>query len=208
VQPQAGEAKAAQVEKLYESGKFEEAFNESRRILGSSGLDNSQKARVRFVQAQILEKEYLNQSVKSRAERIATVLAIKTEKLDKAQEAFQSSIKFGDGRVAVLALEHLYNCYAHYVKALKEMPTPAGITGADEQAFRAEIDKLMLPLEEKSVDTLVQAVTFAKKQQFLDGTVNRLQSELNRVNLQQGNSSAPDMKMPGIVVPLIAEFGS
>src|SRR5262249_19248981 len=158
------------------------AFNESRRLLsGGSNLKSAQRARVRFVQARVLEKEFLQQSVKARADRIATVLSFKTEKLDKAQEAVPSAIQFCHAPVTVQALEHLYGCYSSYVSALKAMPAPAGLSGADEQAFRTEIDKLIVPLEEKSVDTLAQAVAFAKKQQFLDGTTNRLQSELNRL---------------------------
>lgn len=209
IQPQAGEGKAASVEALFENGQLTEAFNEGRRLLGTnSPLNSSQRARVRFVQARILEQEFLKQSVKSRAEKAAMVLAIKTEKLEKAQEAFQSAIKYNDPRVTVQALERLYNCYAHYVTALKSMPTPVGLSVNEATAFREELQKLVVPLEEKSVDTLNSAVAFAKKQQFLDGTVQRLESELEKVNMRTMVSSAPDLKLPGLVVPVLNEVGS
>lgn len=205
IQPQANLAKIKNVEHLYDSGNTTEAFNQARHYLGA-GMNNNEKAHLRLVQAKILEQEFLKQSVKSRAERVATVLAIKTEKLEKAQEAFQSAIKYGDPRISLEAFEHLYGCYSHFVKALKEMPAPTGLTAADEKAFRGELDHLVIPLEEKSVDTLAQAVNFAHKQQFLDGTTHRLEAELNKLNQQQSKSNLmPDLQKPEMVLPLVAE---
>jgi len=203
VQPQANLAKVTMVEKELEKGHSEEAFNQARRYLGT-GMTANQKARLRLVQAKILEQEFLKASVKSRAEKIAMVLAIKTEKLQKAQEAFQSAIKYGDARVSVEAFERLYGCYSSYVKSLKEMPTPAGLTKEDEAAFRNELANLVVPLEEKSVDTLAQAVKFARAQQFLDGTAARLEAELAKLNQQSVVNLTPKIEQPELVLPVLA----
>ena len=204
IQPQAALAKVQMVEQQFQKGRFEEAFNEARRFLGSSQLSPNYKARLRLVQAKILEQEFLKQSVKSRAERVGTVLAIKTEKLQKAQEAFQSTIKYGDPRSSLEAFERLYGCYSHYVTALKEMPTPVGLNAEDEKAFRNELSNLVVPLEEKSVDTLAQALKFARSQQFLDGSVERLEMEFNKVNHQPNGIVLPDLEKPELVLPMLA----
>jgi TolA-binding protein len=205
VQPQAHDAKVEMVEAMLEHGKQTDAFNEARRWLGpNSTMTANQKARLRLVQAKVLEQEFLKQSVKSRVERVAQVLAIKTEKLQKAQEAFQSAIRYGDPRVSVEAFERLYGCYSHYVTALKDMPVPAGLNADDAKAFRGEIDNLVIPLEEKSVDTLAQAVQFARKQQFLDGTAARLEGELNKVNQTGGGLTLPELHKPEPMIPLLA----
>jgi TolA-binding protein len=203
IQPQANLAKVAMVEKDLEKGRNEEAFNQARRYLGA-GMNANQKARLRLVQAKILEQEFLKASIKARAERVGTVLAIKTEKLQKAQEAFQSAIKYGDPRVSVEAFERLYGCYSSYVKALKEMPTPTGLTKEDEQAFRAELGNLVVPLEEKSVDTLAQAVKFSKSQGFLDGTTARLEAELAKLNQTTIMNLTPNVEQPELVLPIVA----
>lgn len=203
IQPQANLAKVAMVEKDFEKGKHEDAFNSARHLLGA-GMNPNQKARLRLVQAKVLEQEFVKASVKARAERVGQVLAIKTEKLQKAQEAFQSAIKYGDPKVSMEAFERLYNCYAHYVKALKEMPAPAGLSAEDDKAFRAELDNLVIPLEEKSVDTLAQAVKFAKQQQFLDGTAARLEADLARLNQQQTINLSPEIEKPDLVLPVLA----
>ncbi len=203
VQPQANLAKVAMVEKELEKGHNEEAFNQARRYLGA-GMNANQKARLRLVQAKILEQEFMKASIKARAERVGTVLAIKTEKLQKTQEALQSAIKYGDPRVSVEAFERLYGCYASYVKALKEMPTPAGLTKEDDAAFRGEIANLVVPLEEKSVDTLAQAVKFSRQQQFLDGTTARLEGELAKLNQQQQTNLVPKVEQPELALPVLA----
>lgn len=204
VAPFAGRARVEAVEKLLAKGNVSEAFAEARRHMGS-GSSSNEKARLRMVQAKILEDEFLKQSVKSRAERVAAVLALKTEKLEKVQEALQSTIKYGDPKVSTEAFEHLYSCYAHYVKALKEMPVPVGVSEEDAKTFRAEVDKLVIPLEEKSVDTLAQALNFARKQIYLDGTISRLEAQLSQLNQQPYVNLVPDLAKPEPMLPIVAE---
>lgn len=207
IQPQANLAKVAMIEKMFEKGQHTEAFNQAKHYLGSSAMNANQKARLRLVTAKVLEQEFLKQSVKSRAEKVGIVLAIKTEKLQKAQEAFQAAIKFGDARVSAEAFERLYGCYSQYVTALKEMPVPAGLSAEDAKAFRAELDNLVVPLEEKSVDTLVQALKFVRNQQFLDGTAARLEAELNKLNQQVNTNVSPEVQKPDLVLPVLAGVG-
>jgi len=202
IQPEANDTKISAIEKLLEQGRSSDAFNEARRALARSGWTSSDKARLRFVQAQVLTDEFLRQSVKAKADRIAMVLAIKTEKLEKAQQALQASIKYGDPKVAVAASEKLFECYDHYVEALKTMPTPEGLTGADEQAFRNEIQNLIIPLEEKSVDTLAEALRFAKKNNFLDGSIQKLERKMASVNKRPEQASTLELTAPRMVIPV------
>jgi TolA-binding protein len=204
VQPYANDAKVKRVEAILAKGNMTEAFNQSRHLLGSSAMTANDKARLRMVQAKVLDQEFRSQSVKSKVERVATVLALKTEKLQKVQEALQSAIKFGDPGVSLEGFEMLYGCYSHYVKALKEMPVPAGVNEQDAKAFRAEIDQLVIPLEEKSVDTLAQAVEFAHKQVFLDGRGARLEAMLAKINQQNAVDLSPTLEKPHPVIPLLA----
>ncbi|MCB0386853.1 MAG: hypothetical protein KDD43_15775, partial [Bdellovibrionales bacterium] len=86
-QPQASLAQLAQLEEVYAAKNYSQAFIDAKKIVGSGGQASTKaRARARFIQAEILEREFLSQSVKARAERIAVVLALKTEKLEKAQK--------------------------------------------------------------------------------------------------------------------------
>ncbi len=202
IQPAANNAKITTIENMLKSGRGSDAFNEARRALARSGWSNSDKARLRFVQAQVLTSEFTLQSVKAKGDRIAMVLAIKTEKLEKAQQALQASIKYGDPTVAVLASQKLYECYVHYVDALKSMPTPDGFSKEDEGLFRAELENLIIPLEEKSVDTLAEALKFAKKNNFMDGSIQKLERELASVNKRPADVTTLEFTEPKMVIPV------
>jgi TolA-binding protein len=190
------------LKKLLNEGDATAAFNESKKMLGSSSFSSLEKAEIRLVQARVLEDEFFRQSVKSKGERLAMVLAIKTEKLEKAQAALQSVIKYGDSGIALQAMEHLYQCYDHYVTALKTIPPPDGMSPAEVQAFNQELQNLIMPLEEKGVDTLAQALSFAKKNRILDGTIVRLEDELAKANRQPATVTHVAVTMPSMLFPV------
>lgn len=207
-QPLAGLALAEIVEHLYEEKKTTEAFAEARKLVGMNQATPAARARGRFVQARILEDEFVSQSVRSRADRVALVLGLKTEKLEKAQSAYQATIRFGDPYTSVAALKRLAECYSHYVEALNTMPLPQGLGIEDEAVFRAEMQRLSIPLEEKGVETLAQALETAKKMQLRDGSVERLQRELYRANMVESQKIQLDVEAPGWVAPVFAGVGS
>jgi hypothetical protein len=111
-------------------------------------------------------------------------------------------IRFGDAGTALVAMEHLYRCFDHYVTALRSIPAPEGMTPAEVDAFKKELQNLIIPLEEKGVDTLSQALAFAKKHQMTDGSVARLEDELAVVNHQAQLVNHVAVIQPSMAVPV------
>jgi cellulose synthase operon protein C len=203
-QPQASLAKAEQVEKLYAKGKTADAFNEAKKVVGATNGSASAKSRARLVQAKVLKLEFIQASVKAQADRVATVLALKTEKLDKAQQAFQQAIKYGDAQVAVESLRHQADCYLHFVDALKTMPLPAGISQDESSVFREELTKLSIPLEEKAIETLQEGVRAAGRWQIESQDVTDMKLALTRMNMPMNASPELELSSPGIMLPNFA----
>lgn len=209
VQPQASLAKIQLVEAIYKRKQYTEAFSEAKDVLNMGSKASAYaRAKARFIQAEILEDEFIRQSVKTSASRVAMVLAIKTEKLEKAQSAFQAVMRYGDSKMSVEAMKKLASCYAHYVEALRTMPTPRGLNKEEEQMFRAEIQRLAIPLEEKSVETIAQALESAKKMDLRDGSVAELQSQLDEVNMKKDAAIDLPLSDPMMVVPTFKGVGS
>ena len=202
IQPFVGDAKVAHLQSVFDEHDFQNAFQESKRLLGLSSLSPAQKSRVRLVQAQVLEDEFFKQSVKAKPERLGMVLALKTEKLSKAEQALQSVIRFGEPKTALQALEHLHKCFDHYVTALKSIPVPEGMTEAESASFKKELENLEIPLEEKGVEALAQAAAFAKKNQMYDGPADRLADESAAVNRQTQLVRHVALSEPSPVVPV------
>lgn len=203
VQPQASVALARIAELQYEGGKFSDAFKTSSKVLEMRkfGASTSSLARARMVQAQILEREFISQSVKSRGDRIAAVLQIKTEKLDKAQAGYQDVVRFGDPVTGLNALKRLASCYGHFVDSIRGLQLIGEYTKEEIAALRKELEDLTLPMEDRRADVLSEAMKLAKKLELRDSGIAEIQTELNKVNMRRTPSQALVLKIPEAWLP-------
>lgn len=204
VQPQASLARVELVEETFRKGNATDAFNEAKRVVGMSSGSPYAKSRARMIQARVLEDEFIKQSVKSRVDKVATVLAIKTEKLEKAQQAFQQTIKYGEPATSVDALRRLASCYTHYIQALKTMPLPSGLTKDDEAAFRDTLSQLVIPLEEKAIETLQEGIKAATRLRLTGPMVTEMRDSLKKMNMPMPSTNELELSEPGMALPVLA----
>nr|BFD59190.1 hypothetical protein CKG001_12970 [Bdellovibrio sp. CKG001] len=137
---------------LLDSGKSTAAFDLAMKANGRNVAPEI-RAEARLIQARILEKELVSQSVKAREEKFALVLAMKTEKLDKAHTAYYTTLKMSKDPFQQLeAMRGIDRCYANFIDSLTTMPLPASLTPQDQEALRAEIAKLTTPIQDKKND--------------------------------------------------------
>ncbi|WP_374032567.1 tetratricopeptide repeat protein [Bdellovibrio bacteriovorus] len=88
--------------------------------------------------------------MKAREEKFAMVLSMKTEKLDKAHTAYYTTLKMSKDPFQQLeAMRGIDRCYDNFISSLTNMPLPASLTPADQEALRGEIAKLTAPIQEK-----------------------------------------------------------
>lgn len=205
LQPEASFYLAELSEQQFDKKQYSAAFKNASKVIGMKGQSsNFAKARARYVQALVLEKEFKQQSVKSsRPDKIAIVLAIKTEKLEKAQKAFNSAAQYGDAEVAVKSFRRLATCYGHYSKALRSMRLPDNIPKEDAQAFYNELESLAIPMEEREVDTLVSALKYAKRAGIRDGSISEIQVDLDRLNMTSSKQLSVTLENPDYALPKI-----
>jgi TolA-binding protein len=184
VEPQSSRVSVAQAEDAYKQGDHSRAFHLSKKIMARQSLPAQLHARARFIQGQVLEEEYRKQSVKAKADRIGLVLTIKTEKLEKAQKAYQSTIRYGDPVVSVSALRRLAGCYLDYAKSVRGISLGAQASASDQAAFKDEIEKIAMPMEEKGIEAMSQALEAARKAQIRDGQIAEIYREIDRLNMK------------------------
>ncbi len=204
LEPTASRFLVEEAEAAYKAGDSTKAFALSRRVVGrESALRGSKDipARARFLQARILDDEYRGQSVKARVERIGMVLAMKTEKLEKAQKAYQSAAKMGDNAVAIESFAKLGDLYIDYAQTVKAMKLPADVPAADQQAFAKEIESIAMPMEEKGIEALSQAIDASRKSSRLDGFAGILQEKLDRLNMKTEMSTKVEVEPLPRLVP-------
>lgn len=207
-EPYTSKAQIYFLEKEFEKGNYPEVFKKSLAILGTKDALANTKARARLIQARILADEYKKQSIKSRLDRINIVLQIKTEKLSKAQVAYQSAARYGDPRIGVVAQSELADLYSDYAKSMREMPVPTGIEESEFAIFRAEMTKLAIPMEEKAFETKQLAYQQARSI-GLDGPLAKeLEKEVGSFSNQKGQESLVNFDSPDMLLPYPNGVGS
>lgn len=134
---------------LLAAGKTSQAFDLAMKANGRD-VSAEVRAEARLIQAQILEKELVQQSVKAREEKFALVLSLKTEKLDKAHTAYFTTLKMSkDPYQQLEAMRGIDRCYANFIESLQTMPLPASLSPAEQEQLRGEVAKLTAPIQEK-----------------------------------------------------------
>jgi hypothetical protein len=158
-------------------------------------------ARARLIQARILQAEFVAQSVKARPDRLATVLQLKTARLEKAQQAFQDVARMGDPKTGIEAMIHLNESFGHYVDSLRKLDIVGEISKSDLDALRKELESLAMPIEDKRVDVLAEALKAAKRLDLRDGSIARIQIEINRLNMKRAPANQIVIQVPPPMIP-------
>lgn len=211
-EPEATHADLYFVKNAFQNKSYTETFSLSKKIMAKkdNGVSKIDLAECRLIQARILNKEFIDQSVKSKIERIQAVLTLKTQKLSAAQIAFQSAANYGDSGVAIEAYRELADSYLHYSEALRNMPLPAGVPNEEADAFRQEMDKLAIPMEEKGIDAKVQSYKLAVTYKPLDPITYELKNELKKLNqsVARDAKNAFIVQQPSFVLPQLKKAGT
>ncbi len=203
VQPEASEAQAYLTTKIWEKGDFTNAFKMASTVISMpKDASSSAKAKARYIQANILSKEFTNQSVKSsQAERIAIVLSLKTEKLDKAQRAYQDVLRYKEAETTAKSLHEVAVLYGHYAKSIRSIKLPEGVPEKDAKAFYAEMENLAIPMEEKEVEALQDAFKTIVKLNVYDGTLGKVRSRLDEINNKRNPAAILEVVVPKVLLP-------
>lgn len=150
VEPFASEALLSQASVLLRSGRATEAFELARKIMARD-TEEEVKAQARSIQARILEEEFLRQSVQSSKEdRIAIVIGLKAEKMEKALSSYLSLLKqTKTSELQRTALEGIDRIYENYLQSMGGFRAPASVAATDAQAIEIEIAKTLPPIRER-----------------------------------------------------------
>lgn len=155
IEPFATEVLTEKAANLFNDKNYKDAFELTMKILKRDSPSEA-RAKARFIQGQILEQEFITQSMKtSKEDRLALVIQLKTERLEKAQTAYLSVTKMTTAPDLVRSsFEAIDRCYSHYIESLGAMPLPDSLSANDQAELRAEIKKVLVPIEEKRKENL------------------------------------------------------
>lgn len=162
IEPYATQLLVTKAKKYLADKKMGEAFNLALKI-NSRPVDADVRAEARLIQAQVLEKEFVSQSVKAKEAKFALVLSLKTEKLDKAYTAYSTTIKMSKSDlIQSQALQGIDRLYSHYIESISNMPIPDSLSAVEQKTLREELIKITQPFVAKKESNLAQLRKISK----------------------------------------------
>lgn len=207
IQPYAIQWKLKDLEALMKAKKFPQAFTLASKILKMKGDVSYYRAFARKTQADILRDEFLRQSTVARPEKAALVIGLKTEKLEKAQKAYQSASRYKNPEVVIESMMELAKLYGAYAKSLRNMKLK-GVDPKDAEAFYQEIEGLVIPMEEREVETLTQALEVAKELKLGNSQISQIRRSIDKLNMQSNHYFDVVNKVPKVQLPELSGVGS
>lgn len=80
-----------------------------------------------------------------------------------AAGAYYSVLEYGDAEVGVAALTRIGQVFANVAQSLRAAPVPRHLTAEQAELYRAQVERLVLPLEERATEALQAAVQEARR---------------------------------------------
>jgi cellulose synthase operon protein C len=171
IEPYATQSLISKSRRFLNDKKFSEAFNLSLKV-NSRPVDSDTRAEARLIQAEILEKEFVSQSVKTTESKFSLVLSMKTEKLDKAYTAYTSTIKMSKNtKIHEQALRGIDRLYTHFIEAIANMPLPLSLSAADQTALKSELGKMTAPFVVKKLENVEKIKEISKNVDSVDAVI-------------------------------------
>lgn len=171
IEPYATQSLITRSRRFLNEKKYTEAFNLSLKV-NSRQVDADTRAEARLIQAEILEKEFVSQSVKTTESKFAMVLSMKTEKLDKAYTAYTSTIKMSKNtKIHEQALRGIDRLYTNFIEAVSSMPLPASLSTAEQSALRTELAKMTTPFVAKKLENIEKIKAISKNVDSVDAII-------------------------------------
>lgn len=164
IEPYATENLYAQALVLLQNEKRPQAFELAKKIM-SRDVNADLRTKARLIQAQILEDEFKKQSVKSSQEdRLAMVISMKAEKMEKSLTSYVSAMKMSDSPdLQIRALQGVDRVYQNYIESLSDLRGPASLSQTDLESIKSEINKSLVPIKERQVENKKQIQSLQAK---------------------------------------------
>lgn len=190
--------KAAQ--NLFDEKKYAAAFEAARKI-NSRSVSSEEKFPSRIIQAQVLENEFTSQSIKASIDRLSLVLAIKTEKFDKAFTSYHDALKMTKlPERQMLALSGINRSFDHFIQSLENIVLPSELTPAEQAELKKELMQLVTPLQERKEENQEKIAEIEKQSSGLQissslGVIQELNAKKDWTLLQATNSKMDSFKI-------------
>jgi TolA-binding protein len=109
-------------------------------------------AEARYLQGELLYREYGRVKIAGRARQLARVLEDKARLLDEAKKVYLDVLTYRVPEWATAALLRVGQAYDAFAKALRATKVPRELGAEEQRLYRDELEKSVVVIEEKALD--------------------------------------------------------
>jgi len=142
-------------------------------------------AHARYLQAEGIFHDFERAQLASDAKRLKRTLEEKSALLEKAKAAFVDTVTFGDPEWATASLLRIGEGYENFSKALRGAPVPPGLSSEEQQVYREELEKVVIVVEEKAIDSYKSGYKKALDLNVFNEFTQKLRQALGRLSDQE-----------------------
>ena len=109
-------------------------------------------ARARYMEGERVLARFEQIQIAGDVKQLSARLKQKAELLKSAATVFLDTVSLGVAEWSTAALYQIGHTYEAFAKSLRDAPPPPALSDADKEAFTAQIEEFVVPIEEKSLD--------------------------------------------------------
>ncbi|HEY4187150.1 MAG TPA: tetratricopeptide repeat protein [Polyangia bacterium] len=119
---------------------------------GGEGETRAWAAQARYLQGELVFKEYERIKIAGKPKVLAKVLDEKAKLLEQAKQIYLDVVTYQSPEWATAALLRIGQGYEAFAKAMRQAPVPKDLNAEEQQVYRDELEKLTVVVEDKAID--------------------------------------------------------
>jgi TolA-binding protein len=139
-------------------------------------------AQARFSQGDQALVEFEKIKIAGDVKTLGKRLGQKSELLRKAAEIYGDVVDYRVSEWVTAALFKIGESYEHFAESLREAPVPPNLSEAEEQAYRDELAKFIVPIEERALEAYENGYKKALELRVFNAWTEKQRQALTRLN--------------------------
>jgi cellulose synthase operon protein C len=139
-------------------------------------------AHARYMEGERILAKFEKIQIGGDVKQLASRLKQKAGLLKEAATVFLDTVSLGVAEWSTAALYQIGHTYEAFAKSLRDAPPPPGLSEADKDAYTAQIEEFVVPMEEKSLDAYENGWKKAIELGIYNQWTAKLRESLGRLN--------------------------
>ncbi|MET0595672.1 MAG: hypothetical protein ABW133_23445, partial [Polyangiaceae bacterium] len=139
-------------------------------------------AHARYMQGDRVLAQFEQIEISGDMKKLSARLAQKANFLKQAANIFLDCVGMGVAEWSTAALYQIGHTYEAFATALRNAPPPSNLSDADKEAYQAQIDGFVVPIEEKSLEAYESGWKKAVELGIFNSWTAKMREALGRLN--------------------------